>query len=84
MLKYDYADEIKQFLNTIDNNSEIASKAIKNISHTHNTNISILYDAVENLQKENLLLKQILREIIVKENFEFIKENEIFKKILTL
>ena len=38
----------------------------------------------ESLQKENLLLKQILREVIVNEDFKYIKENESFKKFLTL
>ncbi len=84
MMKYSYTNEVNQFLNNINENSDIKLKAIRNIAYVQNQNVSILYNAVESLQKENLLLKQILREVIVNEDFKYIKENESFKKFLTL
>lgn len=84
MMKYICTNEVNQFLNSINENSKIELKAIKNISYAQNQNASILYNAVESLQRENLLLKQILREVIVNEDFKSIKENENFKKFLTL
>ena len=83
-MKYICTNEVNQFLNSINENSKIELKAIKNISYAQNQNASILYNAVESLQRENLLLKQILREVIVNEDFKSIKENENFKKFLTL
>ena len=79
MMKYSYTNEVNQFLNNINENSDIKLKAIRNIAYVQNQNVSILYNAVESLQKENLLLKQILREVIVNEDFKYIKENESFK-----
>lgn len=84
MMKYSYTNEVNQFLNNINENSDIKLKAIRNIAYVQNQNVSILYNAVESLQKENLLLKQILREVIANEDFKYIKENESFKKFLTL
>ena len=60
MMKYSYTNEVNQFLNNINENSDIKLKAIRNIAYVQNQNVSILYNAVESLKKENLLLKQIL------------------------
>lgn len=84
MLKYDYTDETKQFLYNINEKNSKILKSVKDISLVHYQNISILYNSVENLQKENALLKQILKEIIKAENFDSIKENKDYKNFLKL
>lgn len=84
MLKYDYTDETKQFLYNINEKNSKILKSVKDISLVHYQNISILYNYVENLQKENALLKQILKEIIKTENFYTIKENKDYKNFLKL
>lgn len=84
MLKYNYTDETKQFLYNINEKNSKILKSVKDISLVHYQNISILYNYVENLQKENALLKQILKEIIKTENFDSIKENKDYKNFLKL
>lgn len=84
MLKYNYTDETKQFLYNINEKNSKILKSVKDISLVHYQNISILYNYVENLQKENALLKQVLKEIIKTENFDSIKENKDYKNFLKL
>ena len=56
-MKYSYTNEVNQFLNNINENSDIKLKAIRNIAYVQNQNVSILYNAVESLQKEKSFIK---------------------------
>lgn len=84
MLKYDYTDETKQYLNNIEESSSVQLKVMKDVFTVQYNNISTLFNIVENLQRENSLLKQILKEIINTENFNSIKENKEYKNFLRL
>ncbi|MDR0676607.1 MAG: hypothetical protein LBF97_06175 [Elusimicrobiota bacterium] len=49
MLKYDYTDETKQYLTSINENSIVQLKVMKNAFNIQDKNISTLFNAVENL-----------------------------------
>ncbi len=84
MTRYDYNEETKDFINNVKETDGKQINAIKSAFKTHYNNIESIFKEIENLQRENGLLKKILKEMIVNDSCKIINDNIEYKKFLKI